>query len=61
MKVKASLETAGAKVLMTRETDVDVSSPNATDREELWARVWVANKNRADLFVSISSQFFSQS
>ena len=53
MKVKASLETAGAKVLMTRETDVDVSSPNATDREELWARVWVANRNRADLFVSI--------
>lgn len=53
MKVKADLEKAGAKVLMTRETDIDVFGPQATDREELWARVKVANFNQADLFISI--------
>lgn len=53
LQVKASLEQAGAKVLMTRTTDVDVFGPKATDREELWARVKVANFNQADVFISI--------
>ena len=53
MQVKAVLEKAGAKVLMTRETDIDVFGPKATDREELWARVKVANFNQADIFISI--------
>ncbi|HWR31292.1 MAG TPA: N-acetylmuramoyl-L-alanine amidase [Negativicutes bacterium] len=53
MQVKADLEKAGAKVLMTRETDIDVFGPKATDREELWARVQVANFNQADIFISI--------
>ena len=53
MQVKVDLEKAGAKVLLTRETDIDVFGPKATDREELWARVKVANFNQADLFISI--------
>jgi N-acetylmuramoyl-L-alanine amidase len=53
MEVKTGLEKAGAKVLMTRETDIDVFGPKATDREELWSRVKVANFNQADIFISI--------
>ena len=53
LQVKALLEKAGAKVLMTRENDVDVFGANATDREELRARTLVANENRADIFISI--------
>ena len=53
MLTKKSLEKAGAKVRMTRETDIDVFGPNATDREELMARVLVGNNNKADVFVSI--------
>ena len=53
MQVKAILERAGAKVLMTRVTDVDVSSPDASDRDELRARTLVGNNNRADIFISI--------
>jgi len=53
MQVKAILDKAGAKVLMTRDNDFDVFGPNATDREELRARALVANDNRADIFISI--------
>ena len=53
MKVKAVLEKAGARVLMTRVDDVDVSSPDASDRDELRARTLVGNNNRADIFISI--------
>ena len=53
MKVKAILEKAGAKVVMTRETDIDVSSPDASDRDELTARTMVANNRNADIFISI--------
>ena len=53
MKVKAILESAGAKVLMTRTNDIDVSSPDASDRDELRARTLVGNNNRADIFICI--------
>lgn len=53
MKVKTILENAGAKVLMTRVDDIDVSSPDASDRDELRARTLVGNNNRADIFISI--------
>lgn len=51
--LKQYLEEQGAKVTMTRETDVDVSSPGATDSEELQARVDVSTKSHADMFISI--------
>ena len=51
--LKALLEKKGATVFMTRTTDVDVSNPDASDAEELQARVNVAEKNNSDLFISI--------
>lgn len=52
-RVQELLEKEGAKVYMTRTTDVDVCGPNASDRDELQARVNVAEKNNSDLFVSL--------
>ena len=51
--LKKELEDKGAKVFMTRMTDVDVCKPGASDRDELQARVNVAEKNNCDAFVSI--------
>ena len=53
LKVKAILEQAGARVVMTRQTDVDLSTPDMSDRDELRARTMVANNRKADVFVSI--------
>lgn len=47
------LEQAGAKVTMTRTTDVDVYGPYASGRDELQARCDVASRSKADVFVSI--------
>ena len=52
-KVADLLTKAGAKVHMTRTTDVDVHGPYATDKQELQARVNVAEKFSSDLFVSV--------
>jgi len=60
-KVKALLEKAGAKVIMTRQTDVDVYGPNASAVEELSARTKIANNNKADVFVSLHINAFSNS
>lgn len=51
--VKEILEQKGAKVYMTRTTDVDVFGPNASDAEELQARVNVGEKYNSDMFVSL--------
>lgn len=51
--VKALLEKAGAKVYLTRTGDDDVFGPLAAAREELQARVDVAQRYNADLFISI--------
>lgn len=58
-KVEKILKDAGAKVIMTRNSDRDVYGPNASDRQELQARVDVALKSRADAFVSIHSNSFT--
>jgi len=55
LRVRALLEKAGAKVIMTRENDSDVFGPNATDRNELKARATIANVKKADVFLSIHS------
>ena len=52
-KVKELLLEKGARVTMTRTSDVDVCGSNATDAQELQARVDVAQNNDADLFVSL--------
>lgn len=60
-EVKRLLEKAGAKVIMTRETDTEVSPKHkkATDIDELQARCDVANKAKADIFVSIHMDSFT--
>ena len=51
--LKKELEDQGAKVYMTRTTDVDVFGPRASDKDELQARVNVAEKHDSDLFISL--------
>lgn len=59
-KVKSLLEASGARVVMTRDKDVDVYGRNATDRQELQARVNVGEfAPGANIFVSIHCNAFS--
>lgn len=62
-RLAANLGQAGAMVLMTRETDTDLSDPNtvgvmAKKREDLKRRVALANDNKADLYVSVHVNSF---
>ena len=52
-KLREYLLEKGARVTMTRTTDKDVFGLDATDAQELQARVDVAQANEADLFVSL--------
>ena len=53
MKLRDYLLVKGARVCMTRTNDKDVYGPDATDAQELQARVDVAQTNDADLFISL--------
>ncbi len=57
--VKNLLEKAGARVVMTRQDDRDVYGPNATAVDELKARSSVANNRKADVFLSIHADSFT--
>lgn len=59
--VQRLLEDAGAKVIMTRTTDTEVSPKHrqATDIDELQARCDIANKAGADVFISIHMDSFA--
>lgn len=57
--LKKLLEQAGATVIMTRQTDVDVFGPNASGAEELGARADIANNRKADIFLSIHANSFN--
>jgi len=59
LKVEDILKSAGANVIMTRTDDRDVYGPNASDRDELQARVNVGRDNPADVFVSIHANSFT--
>lgn len=52
-RVKKILTQKGATVYLTRLSDRDVYGPDATDQQELQARVDVAEKSGSDLFLSI--------
>ncbi|MBR0261921.1 MAG: N-acetylmuramoyl-L-alanine amidase [Selenomonadaceae bacterium] len=62
LELKRLLEAEGATVIMTRETDTTVSSKGAkaSDIEELGARCDVANRNGADIFISIHADSFTR-
>lgn len=61
LPLRDMLKSAGAKVVMTRETDKDVYGPWADADPELQARCDVANEAYADAFVSIHIDSFSNS
>lgn len=53
VKVYHNLVDKGAKVYLTRWTDTEVATPDATDSEELQARVNIAKWKKADAFISL--------
>ena len=55
LKVRDLLRQSGATVIMTRSSDQTVAPIGSTLTEELAARVAMAEKNQADLFISIHS------
>lgn len=55
LKLRDKLVQAGAKVIMTRNTDRTVAPEGSTLERELQARVALAEANNADIFVSIHS------
>lgn len=58
--VAAILRSSGAVVTMTRDTDVDVYGPMASDRDELQARVNAGNASAGnEIFVSIHCDAFT--
>lgn len=52
-RLEKVLRKEGFKVILTRKSDVDVLGYKGGEKEELQARVDVANKEGADIFVSI--------
>ena len=58
-ELRSLLTNGGATVILTRTSDEDVAFAGASDKEELAARVAIANKANADLFVSIHADAFS--
>lgn len=60
-KLRDILVARGWQVQMTRDTDVDVYAPNDSAKQELQARVDVANNNGARLFISIHVNAFINS
>ncbi|HWI55207.1 MAG TPA: N-acetylmuramoyl-L-alanine amidase CwlD [Desulfobacteria bacterium] len=65
-RLKQVLTHAGAKVVMTRETDIDYGTPGSGSllkrkREDLSKRVAMANDNNASVFLSIHVNAFPSS
>jgi len=52
-RLKADLERAGWRVVLTRDGDYEVGDPNGDDHQELQARCDVANAAGARLFISV--------
>ena len=61
LEVEKMLKEEGATVYMTRTTDTEVSpkGARASDSEELQARCDIANRKKADIFVSIHMDSFT--
>lgn len=55
LKLRDRLRQAGAKVVMTRDTDRNVAGAGSSLGQELQARLDIAERNSADIFVSIHS------
>lgn len=61
--LKEELESFGAKVIMTRIGDYDLSYPNATFRKksDFNNRIRIINENNTDLFLSIHQNYYNDS
>lgn len=55
LKLRDKLVQAGAKVIMTRDSDRTVAPEGNSLEDELEARAAIAEKNHADIFVSVHS------
>lgn len=55
LKLREKLEALGADVRMTRATDTNVGPPGGPQRDELRARVRLANAWPAEVFISVHS------
>lgn len=55
LKLRDKLAKAGAKVIMTRESDRTVAAEGSSLGQELQARVNIAEANHADMFISVHS------
>ncbi|MEQ8223995.1 MAG: N-acetylmuramoyl-L-alanine amidase [Candidatus Eremiobacterota bacterium] len=53
LRLQELLIQEGWNAILTHSTDRDVTSPDSSDSEELWARANIGNKNDADIFLSI--------
>lgn len=65
-RLEQLLKNAGAKVILTRESDIDLSTPGSGSllkrkREDLSKRVALANDNNASVFLSIHVNAFPSS
>ena len=61
LKLKNELEKYGANVVLTREGDYDLSSPNATFRKksDFDNRTKIVNNNNPIIFISIHQNYYS--
>lgn len=61
--LKDSLENLGAKVLLTRDGDYDLSKPNARYRKksDFDNRIKIINNSKADLYISIHLNYLENS
>jgi N-acetylmuramoyl-L-alanine amidase len=53
LKLREALSKKGARIIMTRNKDMDVHGPNASAKDELQARVDIAARAKADILVSV--------
>lgn len=62
-KLKSSLESIGATVYLTRETDKDLALNNVKNRKrsDLINRAYLINKTKPDLYISIHLNYLSNS
>lgn len=59
LELAALLRSAGAHVVLTRSTDISPAQGTYTERADLEARTKIANDLKADLFVSLHNDSFS--
>ncbi|MBC2721485.1 N-acetylmuramoyl-L-alanine amidase [Desulfosporosinus sp.] len=59
LNLAALLRSAGARVILTRSTDVSPAEGTYSERSDLEARIKIANDLQADLFISLHNDSFS--